>query len=220
MTVDAWSPLTALGKLLWGLRGGAAIAVMTTLVGGVPRLVQVSLAIGFGVWSGGLIGPASEPTWQLAVAEVSIGAALGVVAALPLIAARTAGRLVDVAGGGPYEALFGLLAGAVFVGIDGHNAVVATIVHSHRAMSALALQREGVVAVIARLLPTAVRLAMPWLVTALVVQLAIGVGARVAGRASGHLPHAASVPAAMAMMTAALVGTLSVAVVAVVRGTL
>lgn len=217
--------LAGFGPWVLGLRGFAAIAVMTSLVGGMPRVVQLSLALAVGVWSSVAIpSRVVDPTWQLAVAELAIGAALGVIAAIPLVAARTAGRLVDVSAasrvGGPYEALFGLVAGVVFVGIDGHVAVVESIVRSQRSMSALALQREGVVAAIAHLVPVAIRLAMPWLVTAAVVQIAIGVGTRVASRASAHVPNAPGVPAALVMMTAAFVGTFSVAAAAVVRGTL
>ena len=75
-------------------------------------------------------------------------------------------------------------------------------------------------AALGALVPAAVRLAVPWLVTATVVQLAAGVGLRLAGRAGAHGPSAAAAPAALVMMTAALVGTLAVAIAALVRGAL
>ena len=123
-----------LAVLVLGLRGAAAIAVLTSLVGGIPRIVQAALAVALGLWSAlAVVQPGAAPgaievTWQLAIAELAIGAALGVLAAVPLLAAAAAGRLVDLAGtgrvGGPYSSLFGILSAAVFVGIDGHVAVI------------------------------------------------------------------------------------------------
>jgi flagellar biosynthesis protein FliR len=209
------------------LRGAAAILVLTTLVGGVPRVVQGALAVTLGLWSGLLAVPAGAalvmPLGVAVVAgarELVIGASLGVLAAVPLLAAAAAGKLVDVssrAQRGPYAAMFGVLAAAVFVGIDGHVAVLAAIVDSHRAAPALAAVQPGVMAALAALLPAAVRLAVPWLITAAVVEIAAGAGARVAGKAAAHAPLGAAVPAALAMMTATLVGTLAVAMAQLLR---
>ena len=215
------------------LRGATAVAVLTALVGGIARIVTAALAVALGAWSALLLAttvpPVADLGWQVAASEVVIGAALGILAAVPLLAASAAGRIVDVAanvrsGGaataGPYAALFGILAAAVFVGIDGHVAVVIAIVESHRAIPALATTRTDVLAALAHLVPAAIRLAVPWLVTAAVVQIAAGVGTRLAGRAAAHIPGAAAVPAALVMMTASLVATLAVALAAVMRGTL
>ncbi|HTR55038.1 MAG TPA: flagellar biosynthetic protein FliR [Kofleriaceae bacterium] len=207
------------------LRGVAAIFVLTTLVGGVPRVAQAALAIGAGLWSALLVAPvppahATFISLAFVVQEVALGAALGVAGAIPLLAAQTAGRLVDRGPARTYSTLFGVLAAAVFVGIDGHVAVVTSIVDSHRAFPALAETRPGVLAAIAALVPAAVRLATPWLVTAAVVELAVGAGVRVAGRAGAHVPAAAAVPAALAMMTASLVAMLAIAMAAVMRGSL
>jgi flagellar biosynthesis protein FliR len=206
------------------LRGIAAVLVLTTLVGGIPRIAQGSLALGLGVWSALLVGGAPPASWEIAGRELAIGASLGVLAAIPLLAAAFAGRLADVAAWGrsrgPYELLFGILAAAVFVGIDGHVAVITAIVESFRAMPVLADTRTHVLASIAVLVPAAARLAVPWLVTAAVVQVAIGASNRLAGRAAAGLPAGAAVPAALAVMTAAFVGTLAVALAALVRGIL
>ena len=59
---------------------------------------------------------------------------------------------------------------------------------------------------------------MPWLVTAAVVELAVGAGMRLAGRAGAHAPTAAAVPAALVMITATLVATLAVGIAVLVRG--
>lgn len=205
------------------LRGVAAIVVLTTLVGGVPRVVQAALAVTLGLWSG-LMLAASHPidvNVATAVSELAIGAALGVLGAMPLLAATAAGRLVDLAATGraqgPYGTLFGVLAAAVFVGIDGHVAVLTAIVDSHDSMRTIAAARTPVLAAIAQLVPSAVRLAVPWLVTAAVVNVALGVGMRLAARAGGHVPAAAAVPAALVMMTASLVATLAIAMAAIMR---
>lgn len=208
------------------LRCLVAVLVLTTLVGGIPRVIQAALAASLGLWCALLLLPtmSAEPTWVLALQEVAIGAALGIVGAVPLLAAAAAGQLVDIAATGRaqgmYRTFFGVLAAAVFVGVDGHVTVVRAVVESHRTLPMLAASRPAVLGAIARLLPAAIQLAVPWLVTAAVVQIALGVGARVGGRAAAHAPTAAAVPAALAMMTAALVATLAIAIASLVRGAL
>jgi len=163
--------------------------------------------------------------WLIAAREVVIGATIGVVAAVPLVAVATAGRLVDRAGGttrgagrrGPYGALFSVLAAAVFVGIDGHVAFVTAIATSFRDMPAVVAAAPGVLATLGQVLPIAVQLAIPWIITAAVVEIAAGVALRIAGRAASHGPIAAATPAALVMMTASLIGTLAVAIAALVR---
>ncbi|MEO8705704.1 MAG: flagellar biosynthetic protein FliR [Kofleriaceae bacterium] len=211
--------------LVLALRGFAAIAILTALAGGLPRLVQLGLAVIFGLWAAFVIGP--QPLdgawWLIGARELVIGATLGIVAVIPLVAAATAGRLVDAANtrrGGPYGAVFGVLAAAVFVGIDGHVTVVTAIADSYAAVPAVADTQPRVLGALAGLITAAVRLAIPWLVTAAVVEIAIGAGHRVAGRAGVHAPSGAAVPAALAMMTAALVAALAVAIAALIRGTL
>lgn len=219
---------SALVVLVLGLRGAAAVGLLVVLVGGMPRLVQAGLAAVVGLWaavvaaeSGAVPSLAGDGLWIVAVRELVIGATIGLMAALPLLGVAMAGRLVDRVGGGrshgPYAALFSVLAAAVFVGIDGHVAVVSAIATSFREAPASAASAAGVVASVARLVPIAVRLAIPWLVTAAVVELAAGVAVRLAGRAARHGPIAAATPAALVMMTASLVGTLAVAIAALVR---
>jgi flagellar biosynthesis protein FliR len=209
--------------LVLALRGAAAVAVLTTLVGGLPRIVRAGLALAVGLWSAAIAG-ATLPdgaTWLAAARELVVGATIGVVAALPLVAAATAGRLVDRSGGargrGPYGALFGILAAAVFVGIDGHVAFVTAIVASFRDVPAVVATEPRVVTALGSLVPIALQLAIPWLVTAAVVEIAAGVAVRLAGRAAAHTPIAAATPAALVMMTASLIGTLAVAIAVLVR---
>lgn len=218
--------LTA-ATLVCGLRGGAAIGVLVGLVGGLPRVVQVGLAAVAGLWSAVIAAPAVPPDalWLLAGRELAIGAAIGVIAAVPLLAVATAGRLVDPVHRrssaaevrGAYSGLFGVLAAAVFVGIDGHVAVVTAIATSFADAPVVARAAPRVVDALAGLIPTAVRLAVPWLITAAVVEIAAGVALRIGGPTAAHAPVAAAVPAGLAMMTASLVGTLAVAIAALVR---
>ena len=207
--------------LVLALRGAVAVLVLTTLAGGVPRIVQLGLAALVGVWSAVLVGGPAMADVELAIVarELVIGATIGVVAVVPIVAAAVAGRLVDLAGNGrgTYRGLFAILAAAVFVGIDGHVAVLAAIVESHRDVPAIASVQPRVLDAIGALIGSAVRLAVPWLVTAAVVEIAVGVGVRLGGRTAGGLPTAAAVPAALAMMTAALVATLAVAFASLVR---
>jgi flagellar biosynthesis protein FliR len=206
------------------LRGVAAIVILTTLAGGLPRVVQVCLAVTLGLWSAIMLAPTHpiDPTWVVALQELALGAALGVMSAVPLLAATAAGQLVDLASAsraqGPYSTFFGVLAAAVFVGIDGHVTVMTSIVESHQSLSAVAPSAPSMLLVLGKLVPAAVKLSVPWLVTAAVVQIAIGVGMRVAARAGAHAPAAVAVPAALTMMTASLVATLAIAMAAVIRG--
>jgi flagellar biosynthesis protein FliR len=219
--------------LVLALRGAAAIAVLVALAGGVPSLVMAGLAAAAGLWAA-LIAGASVPDHALglvAARELVIGAAIGLMAGVPLLAAATAGRLVDLSRGartqGPYAPLFRLLSAAVFVGIDGHVAVATAIATSFRelppagavglAVVPMAQIEPRVLASLAALVPIAVRLAIPWLITAAVVELAAGVAVRLAGRAAQHAPIGAAVPAALVMMTATLVGTLAVGIAVAVR---
>lgn len=210
--------------LVLALRGAAAVGVLVLLAGGIPRLVGLGLAAVVGMWAALIAGVnvTGGGDWLLLVAarELVIGATLGLLAALPILAAAMAGRLVDLAGGdvrgGTYKALFAILAAAVFVGIDGHVTFVTAIVESFRSVPITSETR--VLDALGALVGGAVKLAVPWLVTAAVVEIGVGVGMRIAGRAGSAVPVGAAVPAALVMMTAALVGTFAVAFAALVRG--
>jgi flagellar biosynthesis protein FliR len=212
--------------LVLALRGAAAVALLTTLAGGIPRIVQAGLAVVVGVCSAAIAGAPvpDQAVWLVAARELVVGATIGVIAALPLLAATAAGQIVDLSSGararGPYRALFGVLAAAVFVGIDGHVTFVAAIVTSFGDVPAAAATEPRAVAALAGLVPIAVQLAIPWLVTAAVVEIAAGVAVRIAGRAAVHAPVAAVTPAALVMMTASLVATLAVAIAVLVRSAL
>lgn len=211
-----------IGTLVLTLRGAAAILVLTTLVGALPRVVQLGTSAAVGVWAALLAGGAAPdaPLGLVAARELAVGATLGILAAVPLLAAAMAGRLVDAAASarrGPYAPLFAILAAAVFVGIDGHVAVVTGVVDSFHAVPAIAHIEPRVVDGLGGLVPAAVTLAVPWLVTAAVVEIAVGAGLRLAARAGVHAPVATAVPAALVMITATLIASLAVAIAALVR---
>ncbi len=214
------------------LRGAAAVFVLTSIVSGIPRIAQAGLALATGLWTALMVVDSSAATdlgWIVAARELVLGAALGVIASLPLVAAATAGRLVDrvsafgqlgTAAGGPYAALFAVLAAAVFVGLDGHVMVIRAVLDSHRALpsgSALVPTTSGVLATLGALMPAAIRLAIPWLLTAAIVELAAGAGVRVAGRSGRFVPAAAAAPAALVMITASLVATFAIALAQLAR---
>ncbi len=224
--------MTLAALAILSLRGAAAVFVLTSLVGGIPRIAQAALALATGLWTALMVVDASAAVdlgWLVAARELVLGTALGVIASLPLVAAATAGRLVDrvsassqlgAGAGGPYAALFAVLAAAVFVGLDGHIAVIRAVLDSHRALpsgAALATTTPGVLATLGALIPAAIRLATPWLLTAAVVELAAGAGLRVAGRSARFVPAAAAAPAALVMITASLVATLAIAIAQLVR---
>jgi type III secretion protein T len=80
----------------------APVAMMSPFLGGpfVPPAVRLALALGLGAAAARLTGapppPADAASLALAAArELALGAALGLVAAAPVEAARAAGRLAD-----------------------------------------------------------------------------------------------------------------------------
>ncbi len=94
--------LQVYGALLHGLRL-LPVAVLSPFLGGpmIPGVVRVALALGLGgvvyAAAGAPQIPAGQPLDLLAAAgrELALGAALGLVASIPLEAARAGGRIVD-----------------------------------------------------------------------------------------------------------------------------
>jgi flagellar biosynthesis protein FliR len=230
--------VSAAELLLRGLRGGVAILTLTTLVGGLPRLVQLGLAAALGLWCGVLAAPDAlgplpaqlGPLVALGLREAALGAALGVMAALPLWLVALTGQLVELTAsgrggpggrGGPLAALIGVLGAAIFVAIDGHVAVATAVVDSYGATPSAAAPPAGaVIAALGGLVPAAARLAAPWLVTAAVIELVLGAAARVAGRAMAPGLLAAAPPAAIMALSASVLGALAVGIAGAMRGML
>lgn len=226
-TADAeLAPLLVRGAM--GLRGAVAVAIFAALLPGIPRLAQLGTAVLLGVWSAIALSPASgaplsvsSPELALVAArEIALGAALGVAAALPLaVAAVASGWVAGAAAAREQGALFSTLGAAVFLAVDGPAATLEAVAASHRAVPMLAAAPAAASAheVIAGLIGAAVRLALPWLATAAIVEVAVAVAARVAGRAAATWPLSAAVPAAHATISAALVATFATGVAALAR---
>ena len=157
----------------------------------------------------------------LALKELAIGAVLALIAAVPFLAADTAGRWIghalgnaDPATAGPVGPtrttglLTSLLAVLVFFGIDGHILVIEALAGSYDAFPLTAgvsrawALREVLAAAIG-FLAAAVALAAPALVAAALVDLVLGLAARTG----------APLPAAAALRSAALIAFLGASLV-------
>jgi flagellar biosynthetic protein FliR len=152
----------------------------------------------------------------LALKELAVGAVLALIAAVPFLAADTAGRWIGQTLGadspalgptGPTQTtglLTSLLAVLVFFGIDGHLVVIEALAGSYDALPLTAgLSRtwafREVLAAVVTFLAAAVALAAPALVAAALVDLALGLAARTG----------AAIPGAAALRSAALVAFLA-----------
>jgi flagellar biosynthetic protein FliR len=158
----------------------------------------------------------------LALKELAIGAVLALIAAVPFLAADTAGRWIGTALGGADASapagpvgptrttglLTSLLAVLVFFGIDGHLVVIEALAGSYQAFPLTAgLSRAWAIrealAAATTFLAAAVALAAPALVAAALVDLALGLAARTG----------APIPAAAALRSAAVVAFLGASLV-------
>lgn len=141
-----------------------------------------------------LVGLPGAALVALAAKEAVIGVTLGLLAALPLVAAEAAGALVDeTEGGGPGAALLGQLALVMFVTLDGHHAFLRGLVHGYevvppwRPLAAGAPEAllGAALAAGAHLFGVAVALAVPVLAARLLAGLALGVVMRATPGAGG-----------------------------------
>ena len=191
--------------LLASLRPIAALTVIALVAAPVPRWLGVPVGVAIGLFLATAM-PASAPLDPLLVArEVVVGAALGVVAAAPLVALGWSGRLVDAASGEPgARAILGLAGAAVFAGIGGPALLAEALARSHVTVP-IAGPVPDVLPAIGGLLAAAVRLAVPFVVGAAVVEIAIAA----VGRAAASPSLAAALPwrrgAVLALLSAGLV---------------
>jgi flagellar biosynthesis protein FliR len=186
------APSLAVPELDWRFRLGLATLVWAVLVPVLETLVvpPASWSITSGVWAG--------------LAEVLTGAVLGWAAALIVAGARLAGELVAAQAGfstatlfdpvsgeetTPLGRLYGLIAMAVFLALDGPLVLVRALVESYQAvpMGQLLISNETAVlafAQVGRALELALRAAAP---PALALTLA-GIAIGWLGRAAPSLP--------------------------------
>jgi flagellar biosynthesis protein FliR len=198
--VEAW--------VVGSLRPIAALTVLALVAAPLPRWVGAALGAALGLFVAATVpavGAVATVDAALVLGELAIGAALGLVAALPLVALGWSAALVDTAAGEPGARAIVMLAGAaVFVGIGGPAMLASSIVHSYGAVP-VAGAPPGVVPAIAGLATAAVRLAVPFVVGAAVIEVAVGA----VGRAAGAPRLAAVLPwrraAVVALLAAGLV---------------
>jgi flagellar biosynthesis protein FliR len=162
-----------------------------------------------------LVAPAAQTlaTEALAVQvtilarEAALGCALGLTAAVPLVAGEVVGAWVaraigDDDGASPWASATGMLGALVFFALGGHRAVVAAVMSSYRVLGPAApdVGPATLVHAGAALVGVAVALAVPVLGAVTIAALALGAVDRV-----GALP-ASLAPAAAWRRAAALLG--------------
>jgi flagellar biosynthesis protein FliR len=198
--VDAW--------VVGSLRPIAALTVIALIVAPLPRWVGAAVGAALGLFVAATVpavGAVTSVDAAIVLRELAVGATLGLAAALPLVALGWSAALIDAAAGEPGARAIVMLAGAaVFVGIDGPAMLAASIVHSYAAVP-VAGPPPGVLPAIAGLATAAVRLAVPFVVGAAVIEIAVGA----IGRAAGAPRLAAVLPwrrgAVIALLAAGLV---------------
>jgi flagellar biosynthetic protein FliR len=199
---DAWIHLVP--GYLPALARVGAILMFAPLVSSsaVPARVRVLLAMALTLGLMPLAGVANPTTWPNLLlgilSEILIGVAIGTAMNLVFVGARMAGEIVahqmglglaemfDPAAGGESNVLghaYGLLAIVVFLGINGHHALVNGIGQSFSALPLLsAINGQAMVNMIGSLLLSAttlaLQLAMPIFVTMLIVDVASGMVGR------------------------------------------
>ena len=155
--------------------------------------------------------------------ELALGAALGVTAAVPLVAGELVGAWLAAALGdgddAPWASVTGLVAALVFFALGGHRAVIAAVVGSYRFLppGAADASAMSVVDAGATLFAVAVTLAVPVLGAIAVAALVLGAVERAGGTAVALAPMAVLVRLAAVLALAALVFALAHGVAALVR---
>jgi flagellar biosynthetic protein FliR len=212
----------------------APLVLIAPALGGIPlpRVVQAALAlvVALVIASGlalpgaaGGVAPAAMlagASWGERVAllgrEVMIGATLGVVAAVPLLAAAAAGAWAaassgtDDAGVDTWSWFFPITAAMVFFAVGGHLAVIGALGLSYRALPAgggAAIAPGDALAVVvaagAQMIAAGLALAAPLVVAALLATLLTGVVERAAGLPVELVPESAVRRAAVVLAAAA-----------------
>lgn len=158
----------------------------------------------------------------IVVREAMVGGVIALVAAAPVALAAATGRLADTAAGldgdgdgdGPLGRFTRAAVLVVFFGIGGHLAVARALVDSYQALPIGLAPPIGALAAaakaIAGLTAAGLWIAVPWIVTAAIVEL----GAAAARRAGGLLTGAAPLESARPIAVVAAVGVGAIAAAA------
>lgn len=216
--IDGWALVLAIARV-------APLVLVAPALGGIPlpRVVQAALAFVIALVVAGGLGESAlvlaSDGWPARVAllgrEVLIGATLGVVAAVPLVAAAAAGAWTaasqggDDAGVGMWSWFFPVTAAMVFFAVGGHLAVIGALGMSYRALpvgGAVVSTADAVGVVVAssaHMIAAGLALAAPLVVAAMLATVLTGVVERAAGVPVELVPESAVRRAAVALATAA-----------------
>ena len=222
--------VTAWGLVLAAVRVAPVVLIAPAAAGlPLPRVAQAALTLVLAALVAGGLGEAGAALAALPLIErglvlgreVLVGTVLGVVAAVPLIAASTAGGWLgavsgDEDGRSPWSLGFGLLAAVVYFGIGGHLAAASAVGLSYRALP-VGLGEQGALAGVvvdagASMLAAALALAAPLVITALIVARAAAAIERAAGLVVSVVPEVAVRRLVMVLALAAAALTIAIAV--------
>jgi flagellar biosynthesis protein FliR len=198
----------ALGVARVGLGRTAALAVALVVGLAIAAWGDASVTATASALARGGLGA------QLALLgrEAAVGLALGLTAAVPVVAAELVGDWLAAAlgepdGAGPWSLATGLIGALAFFALGGHRAIVLALAASYRALPAGA-DADAVLGVGATLIAIAVGLAVPLLGAVLVAVLAAAAVERAAVAATGVVPPGLALriagPVALAAMVYAL----------------
>lgn len=207
---------------------GARVGVGRTLAIAVSALVTAAVAtVGAAV-----IAPAADALAQgsfglqltILAREAALGCALGVTAAVPLMAGELVGRWLgraigDDDGASPWAGATAMLAALVFFALGGHRAVIAAVMGSYRVLGPAAPDVGAAVIVHAgaALIGAALALALPVLGAVTIAGLTLGAVDRVGALPSSVVPAAAWGRAAALLGLAAMVYAIAHGVAALTR---
>ncbi len=226
-------PAAALLVVLWGsgalssLSWLGSLAVAAVLSVSVAWLVAPPLAFLLPGLPGlpGLLPPGVvEPAAPHFAVEILRGAALGLGAAAPIWAARTAGGWAGQRwqlGGGPspIAALYVVLLGAALVAVDGPILLTAALAKSYdlAALAAPLWVASFDVSAAGHWLGAAAQLGLPVLAAVALAELSLAAATRAGGAAAAAWPTSAIAPALVTVLLAPLVPLLTGALIALVR---
>ena len=189
----------------FALRPIAALVILVEFGSGLPRWIGAVIGATLGLFlAGALATPQTAATLTalahgdsiamlvVAVHEILIGVALGLFAMVPFAAIAWAGGWIAVSartGSAGLDRtavqLLRLTTAAVFIGIDGPKWIASAMA---RSFSALPIGESGgglgdhLFAMLGGLASSALRLAIPFIVGAAIVEIAFGVAQRASGR--------------------------------------
>ncbi len=223
---DGWALVLALARVAPAILiapSATGLAVPRVALGAVALAIAAVVATGLAAGAGVLAAAGWPERLLLLGREALIGAVLGVVAAVPLAAAATAGRWAatvadEAPGSAPWGSLFALVGALVFFAVGGHLALVGALGRSYRVLpvvggaGAVGAGVEHVVAAGAGLFVTALAMAAPLVVAAVIAALVVGAAERAVGLPGLLVPELALRRLVLVLALAAAVLAIALAV--------